>query len=343
MPELSICMPSNRNFADSREAIESALAYCDARDALLIVSDNSGDPEKHAHWKSGFPRLTYFHSPGISSSDNMLQALDAASTPFILNMGDDDALYCDVTQPAVDLAKLSFDYVGVLPLSETFSKTLSAVQRKTFALKQEEPIDRIYAYISAARGNNSLYYSIFRRDIYSALTHFFLSSHPTRGGYSDWAVALAMVSYGKMEQDTNTIFRYNLGNWDTNEKIAKSTAEIYRNAGLPEEAQNYERLLIFLDLFIFATRVGTPLSHEARQKLGRDLVNRMFTAFITEMSNSPEKFDSTVRYLATMALDEPDSFTRFQIGLMMADRIQPGLKDRYVTFLKQATGAAGAA
>ena len=65
----------------------------------------------------------------------------------------------------------------------------------------------------------------------------------------------------------------------------------------------------------------------------------MFTAFITEMSNAPEKFDSTVRYLATMALDEPDAFTRFQIGLMMADRIQPGLKDRYVTFLKQAAGA----
>ncbi|MGV8936973.1 MAG: hypothetical protein ACOH2J_07595 [Allorhizobium sp.] len=340
MPELSICMPSNRNFADSRESIESALAYCEARDALLIVSDNSGDSEKHAHWKAGHPRLTYFHSPGIPSSDNMLQALDGASTPFILNMGDDDAVFCDVTQPAVDLEKLPFDYVGVLPLSETFSKTLDMVQRKTFALKQEEPIDRISAYISAARGNNSLYYSIFRRDIYSALTHFFVNFHPTRGGYTDWAIALAMVSYGKMEHDNGTIFRYNLGNWDTDEKIAKSTTEIYRNAGLPDGAQNYERLLIFLDLFVFTARIGTPLSHDARQKLGRDIVNRMFTGFITEMSNSPEKFDGTVRYLATMALDEQDAFTRFQIGLMMADRIQPGLKDRYVTFLKQAAGAA---
>ena len=48
MPELSICMPSNRNLEQSRASIDSAIAYCEARDAVLIVSDNSGDPAKRA-------------------------------------------------------------------------------------------------------------------------------------------------------------------------------------------------------------------------------------------------------------------------------------------------------
>ena len=338
MPELSICMPSNRNFAASREAIKTALAYCEERDALLIVSDNSEDAEKKAYWKGRSPRLTYFDNPGISGLDNTMTVLDAVTTPFLLSMGDDDFLFNDRNEAPFDLATLPYDYIGVMPVSEVYSEGHGIIQIKTLSLEQDEPIDRINGYIGAAQGNNSFYYSIFRREVFLPMVNFFFTAHPTKGGYADWALALTMASYGKFQKDPSTIFRYNAGNWNSSQKIADSSLALYRNAGLPDEAMIYERLFMFLDLFILTARVGSPLSQAKRQKLGGDVVSRMLTMFITEMSEAPEKFDGTVRYLATMALDEKDAFTQFQIGLMMADRVQPGLKDRYVAFLKESMG-----
>lgn len=340
MPELSICMPSHRNLADSRQAIESAIAYCDARDAILIVSDNSGDAEKQA-WLEGLsPRLVYIDSASTSATENMLTSLDAASTPFVLPMGDDDQILSVPGETAVDLASLPFDYVGVLPVSEPFSGRHGALGRKAFSLTEEESGERIAKYVAEARGNNSCYYSIYRRDVFVALTHLFLEHHPTKGSYCDWALSLALVSYGKMAHDPSTVFRYNMDNWDSAEKVADMYAGLFRNAGLPDGAEKYERLLMFLDLFVLATRAGSPLSQEQRQKVGKDVVNRMLGEFIRQVADAPESYDGTIRHLATMALEETNSFTQFQIGMMMADRVQPGLKDRYVHFVKQAMGVA---
>lgn len=341
MPELSICMPSNRNLEQSRAAIDSAIAYCEARDAVLIVSDNSGDPEKRAYFNNRSPRLTWIDAGNASPFANMRLALDAAKTPFVMPMGDDDEIHAVEGQPTFDLAGLPYDYMGVLPVSVVFAEKHGTMHSKAFALTDEDPGERMGQYISGAKGNNSLYYSMFRRDVFSALLHDFVEHHPTKGMYCDWALLLALICYGKMAHDPGTVFRYNMGNWDSAEKIGDMYVDLYRNAGLPAEAIKFDSLLMYLDTFVFAMRQGSPVPPDQRQRLGRIITNRLLGSFIQKVANAPESYDGTIRHLATMAIEEPDSFVEFQIAMMMVDRLQPGLKDRYVTFVRTLMAPAG--
>ena len=48
---LTICIPSNRNFTDAKPSIDSAINYCKSTDANLVVSDNSEDIEKKKNLK----------------------------------------------------------------------------------------------------------------------------------------------------------------------------------------------------------------------------------------------------------------------------------------------------
>lgn len=337
MPELTLCMPSNRNLAGSRNAIDSALAYCRARDALLVVADNSGDPEKEAYLEGiGAPLIYVKTGSGTGMLANVTASLQAAPTPFVMPMGDDDEILADPLQPAFDFADLPFDYVGVTPVTVPYSPELGIERQKAFDVTSDIAGQRIVHYMEQADGDNGSYYSIYRRDVFTSLVHLFIESHPTKGGYCDWALMLTLAAYGKFAHDPGTIYRYNMDNWDTAEKINRNNALFFERAGLPVDTGKYALLLQFLDVFIMATRGGTPLAQEDRQRLGKDIVNILLGGFVQQVAENPENFDGTLKHLATMVLDERDSFTQFQIGMMMADRIQPGLKDRYVEFLKTA-------
>lgn len=334
MPELSLCMPSNRNLENSRRSIESAVAYCEARDAMLIVSDNSGDAQKQVVLKDLSPRLVLVESGNASALENMERALDAVRTTFVMPIGDDDEIRFDANLPAFDLASLGYDYIGVTPVSVPFTTRHGDMPAKGFALESGDPGERMAAYMAKAQGNNSLYYSMYRRDVFVSLLHAFTQHHPTRGSYCDWALSQALVSYGKMAHDPGTILRYNMDKWDSAGKIAEMYQALYTGVGLPAGSEKFENLLIYLDVFILSTRPGTPLPQDQRQKLGVAINSRLLGPFIKQVANKPDNFDGVLLHLSNMVLEEKDSFSQFQIALLMADRVQPGLKDRYVDFLK---------
>lgn len=334
MPDLSICMPSHRNLENSRRSIESAVAYCEARDAVLIVSDNSGDAQKQAVLKDLSPRLVLVDSGNASAIENMERALDAVRTTFVMPMGDDDEIRFDASLPTFDLASLGYDYIGVTPVSVPFTTRHGDMPAKGFALDSNDPGERMSAYMAKAQGNNSLYYSMYRRDVFVSLVHAFTQHHPTKGSYCDWALSQALVSYGKMAHDPGTTFRYNMDKWDSAGKIAEMYQALYTGVGLPVGSEKFENLLMYLDVFILATRPGTPLPQDQRQKLALSINSRLLGPFIKQVANNPDNFDGTVRHLSSMVLEEQDSFGQFQIALLMADKVQPGLKDRYVEFLK---------
>jgi len=334
MAELTICMPSRRPLDGSRAAIDSALAFCEARDALLIVSDNSGDAAKKAHLKALSPRLTYIESDSDSAYANMFRAVEAASTPFIMPMGDDDAILFDPAASALDLDDLGFDYIGVLPTTESFVPGAEQSHVQGFSLEQDNAGERLIAYIQNSPINNAGFYSILRREVWLSTMDLFLRAHPTKAGSSDWALTLSMFSAGKMAHDPSICYRYNAEKWAGAAQIETTIRDIMVEAGLPEEAVRYQTLFLFLDVFVLINRVGSPLSIDERQRLGKLTVNHFLGAFIKEVADNPTLYAEGITGLAEMALDETDSFSQFQLAVLMGERLKPGLKDKYVAFIQ---------
>lgn len=340
MPELTICMPSRRNFKDSYAAIESALAFCEKRDALLNVLDNSDDDEKKAFWEGKSACLNYIKSEAQTANENMVLAVQAAETAFIMLMGDDDLIIAEDGIAPLDLSDLPFDYVGVFPAIETFVLPQDQGPVSIMALEQEDAPARMLAYFEYKTMNNGGFYSIFRREIWLGTFDLFLRFHPTQAGFSDWALVLSMFTSGKMASDTSIRYRYNAARWATTEQIIAQREQLFAQAGLPQSAMKYERLFIFLDSFVLLNRVGSPLSIDERQRLGKLAVNIMFGRFIADVAEAPEQYEEGISALAEMVLEESDSFTQFQLGLLMIERAQPGLKDKYIAFIQAAVNGA---
>lgn len=339
MMQLSIFMPSNRDFAQSRQAIETALAYCEARDAILILADNSGDDAKQAHWKDRFARLRYLDTTGRDGSGNFMAALREADTPFVLPMGDDDEIRLDPAAPPLDLAALPADHIGVRPVTEVWAPDKGVLRIKDFSITAATPAERILEYNDAAQGDNSAFYSIFRRDPYLDLMELFNRHHPTKAGYCDWGLVMALFSYGKMALDRATVFRYNSTVWADAEASARKNIRLYTDAGLPAEALKYSALLLYLDLFVFIAFPKAPLTPAERMN-AIAMLGGALTPFLHAVRNAPDEHGETMRYLAELAEQEQDAMGRFHIALVMANQIQEGLKDRYLAYYSQAMAPA---
>lgn len=340
MPELTICMPSRRNLEGSRAAIESALAVCEARDALLVISDNSGDEAKKAFWQSRSARIRYVASEAPTAFDNMIFAVQAADTPFIIPMGDDDLIAVETGVEPIDLSDLPFDYIGAFPASEVFLSAEELGPVVSLSLEQDDAPERFVSYMTTNVNNNAGFYSIFRREIWLSTLDLFNRFHPTRAAFSDWAISIALFTSGKMASDPGLRYRYNMGKWATKGLIEERRTEMFAEAGLPEKAQAYERLFLFLDVFVLVNRVGSPVAIDERQRLGKLAVQLLFSTFIRRVAEKPEEYEEGVAALAEMVLEEQDSFVQFQLGLLMAERLQPGLKDKYVRFIQASVSGA---
>ena len=339
MALLTICMPTRRDFAQSRAAIEAAVDFADAYGAEVVLSDNSGDPEKKAYWESRSPRIRYVPSTAPTAFDNFLHSVKAAATPFILQLGDDDSIAFSRAIRPVELASLPDDVMGVRPLTEVTVTGAGVVRRKEFGISQTTPSGRIREYSEKAAGDNSALYSVFRREVYTSLLELFALHHPTKGSFTDWAMALALFAYGRMIFDPSIIYRYNADQWSDQTKIAERNEELYRAAGIPPElGDSYQPLLMALDLFIFVTRPGTPLDRDGAIDAASIVAGDVLNGFLNQVARKPQDYTEKLRYLADLAGKEQNAFNRFQLGLIMADELKPGLKDAYVRYFQIANG-----
>ncbi len=334
MPLLSICMPTKRNLEASRRAILEALAVAEARDAVLVLSDNSGDAAKRAYWENRSPRIVYHLSEAPSAFHNFLEAVTVATTPFILVLGDDDGLRVDPSIIPVDLATLPADFMGVRPLTEVHVTGHGVVRRKDFGIEELTPTGRIREFSQKSGGDNSAFYSIFRRDVYRDLLKLFVERHPIRANFIDWAFSLALFSYGRMAYDPGLIYAYNADQWASIELTKARNREIFAAAGLPEHTDLYQPLLMAVDLFIFVARPGTPLTREDALNAISVTAGDVMNGFLNQVTREPEKYPQRLRYLVELALPETDAFARFQLGLVMLDDLKPGLKDAYAAFFQ---------
>ena len=338
MSLLTLCMPTNRSHARSRRAIERALAYCQARGHALVLCDNSGDPEKRAHWRHHSPVLRYLDTSGTDALGNFLASVRAAETPFILQVGDDDGISFDPAIPPFDLASLPEDAMGVRPRTLVEITGKGILRKKEFSIDAATPGERMVEYCVKAEGDNSAFYSIFRREPYLNLMTLFNSHHPTRGGFSDWALSLALFTYGRMAYDPSTTYHYNTDQWVGRAQVEKKNLELFAAAGLPENTTLYQPLLMALDVFVFVGRPGTPLSREQSLDAVGMASGFLLDQFLKAVTRDPDPYTETIRYLVELAQAETDAFSRFQLALIMADQLKPGLKDGYIAFYRVATG-----
>ncbi len=336
MTQLTLCMPSNRNLRNSAGAIETALIYADKRDCLLVVSDNSGDAEKRARYENSSPRLTYVVPDGENALQNMAYALSHVETDFLLPMGDDDEIYGLDDREPFDFANLPDDVIGVRPQTFVWTNDKGVQRADRFSITAEDPGSRLLEYNEKARGNNGLYYSAYRADLFKNLFSLFSKAHPTRGGYCDWALSFALCAAGKFLHDPSTIYRYDLGRWAKGQNLEATKASVYVQAGLPDTADRFSALLRFIDTHVFVTSL--PLSDQQRQNALMTNARLALRTFLQEVAQAPDQYDPEVVYLAELTGQTPDLTSAFQISLLMADRLQEGLAGKYVRFVQAAGG-----
>jgi glycosyltransferase involved in cell wall biosynthesis len=329
---LSILLHSNRDLAGSRRSIETALAFCQQRDALLIVSDNSGDRAKRKLLENASPRLRYIQPVDGQIHTNLRTVLAAAETEFVMLMGDDDELFVSPKDVPLDLATLPADCIGVRPLIAVMNSEGRVMRVKDFAIDAPTPGSRVMAYNDKSGGDNAAYYSIFRRKPYVDLFNFFLDHHPLKAGYCDWALASVMFSYGKLPYDPGVVFKYNYHQWDSDEKLARQVDALYAAVGLPETTRRFKLLLLYLDLVIMAVRKGSPLDDAGKRDLMQTAGWPILQGFLKTMSEAPDLFDENAKAQAAAMAWETDPWRQLERAIAMADCLMPGLTERYDAF-----------
>jgi hypothetical protein len=336
---LSVLMPSNRDLNASQRSIETALRYCEKQDALLIVSDNSRDPKKRKLLEGASPRLRYVVPREDGLQANLFNVYAAAESEFILMIGDDDELFVSPKDLPLDLATLDPKFLGVRPMTAVANSEGRIVRVKDYGIEENTPSARVMAYNEKAGGDNSAYYSIFRRKPFIDLHRFYFNHHPLKAGYCDWALATTMFASGKMIYDPGTIFKYNNHNWDKGVKIEGGLQSIYREVGLPADSGRFSLLLLYLDLMIFALRRGSLLDDRGKHDLAENAGWPILENFWRKASAAPDAYNAETMALCSRLGAGIGVDQQFEIALQLADQLQPGLTERYRAFHKVSLAA----
>jgi hypothetical protein len=337
--KLSILMPSNRPFAAAEKSVRTALVYAEACDAMLIVSDNSRDPEKRRVLANCSPRLVYSQPEGDGLHENLLNVYRLAKTEFILMMGDDDEIYVGPNDRPIDLAALGPDYIGAKPLIAVANSSGKVIRVKDFAIAEDTPGQRVMAYNDRAKGDNAAYYSIFRRAPFVDLHRFFLANHPLKSGNGDWALAATLFACGKIAYDPGTVYKYNFHQWDDPTKIGNQIDSIYEAAGLEASADKFKLLFLFVDMMILSQRAGSPLDAEGQLDLAIGAGAPIFNGFCREVARNSDAYSDRVHALTNSVIGHSDPTRRLDTAIALLDDIRPGLSDAYDQFRKVANAS----
>ncbi|MDB5524798.1 MAG: glycosyltransferase protein [Rhizobium sp.] len=331
---VTICIPSNRPLALSKASLESAIRFAGAKGYRVVISDNSGEGVKFAHFSAAPDYVTYLDNPGLPPVANLLACLDYAATEFVLPMGDDDLVEVTAGEADFDFKALGRDVAGVRPHLEVFAVGEPVLRTHVFAIDAETAADRLYEYRNKIGGDNSLYYSYFRRSDFEELIRLVETNHPTGAGDIDWAIVYALLANGKIAYDRSTILKYDIGKWRWNEGIEASIDNIYASAGLPRQAVAFASLFRFMDSYVFAFRRTLAVSDIERIKVLYAFAIIFLGQLLHISEKQPEQFDGFEKELQILraVLKEPDDYlvNVFEVCARIADRLKPGLHAQYI-------------
>jgi hypothetical protein len=330
MALVSLCMPSRRPLATAKPSIDTMIVYARARGCRLIISDNSDDLDKASHYAQASDVVTVLQNPGAGPLDNLMRTVEAAETPFILPVGDDDFLEEVAGAPRLDLAGLPADCVGARPSVVIFAEGEPELRRLDYALPEETAVDRFHGYAQRRGGCNSLYYSFFRRDSFLAVHEPYWRTRRTIIGDFDWAVTTSLLFEGKVAHDPSTLYRYDLGRWRQQASIDATVRSFYLDAGLPDWAARFDTLFKYLDIYVTSQRPSLRLSDIERLKALYTATIALLGSLLRNAAQNAARYQGFEDYIAEIqaSLSDPsdDLASVFDACARLAGRMKPGFE-----------------
>lgn len=337
MAKAAIFIPSNRKLKESLEPIWSAIRYAQARGMSVVISDNSGDPEKREYFSAAPAHVVYLPDGPATGSENALRAIDATDADFVTMLGDDDSIATDAGHQAFDFSAVPDDVAGIKPRIEVVGADGEVISTNTFTIDATDPAARVIEHTRKMGGGNSSFYSFFRRDAFQSILEIFAKQHPTGAGTADFAMVYALVAGGRIIHDPSTVLRYNNANWDGQASAEQSMKGIFSSAGLPEKAGLYLLLFHFLDAYVLMFRTSSHLPPVERYKAAYAVAMVFLKRLIYRIKESPFLYDDISDLVAplTEAVEsaDPDLNRIFHVAGLIADRVKPGLKQQYDHYL----------
>ncbi len=262
---LSICVPSNKNLSNSKESISSAIGFCEATNSELIVSDNSNDENKVNLWNN--LSLPYFKFLSSNENENWaanwLNGIQNSNSNFTGIVSDDD-LIVNLSSSEFSYNDLEKDVIAVKPIISLWKHEDGIYKLNKYNIDAQNSVDRVLQYLKLNAGNNSTFFSFFRtnylREIYTLI-----ESHPTKGGYLDWAITITMIASGKIIVDNSKLLIYKNNNWHGDQSfINNKVKELFKNSGLSEDSYKFEMIFRAIDCFILNMRHNSNLEHKEK-------------------------------------------------------------------------------
>lgn len=333
---LSVCMPSNRSLKECRASIEDISRLSKLYQVESILYDNSFDSIKSKYVQSEGCISIYNRNAPSGAVDNWRECIQSANREYLLMMGDDDRVNF-LADPNVFLSNLYDQDIGVRPIFIPYSKENGVLSVETFSTDADDAKTRLEQYFSMNGGKNLSFYSIYKKSIFSELMHDFYSFHPTRAGYTDWPLVLALVSMGKIKSNKNIIFYYCIDNWISSGNALSSNESIFKSAGLPLDAICIQPALTALDSFGLIGRKKSRLPIGEKHAASVFAMNAYYNSLIISLEgiNKDNRSNKISLALDLISEDVNSTSERLLKLLTVVETWIPGLSKKYQIYFEK--------
>lgn len=338
MSTLSICLPSNRNLAQSVQAIENAYNLSQQAELEVVVSDNSNDDKKKELYENrNSESFRYLISPHSNALENWCYALNATKGEYISFLSDDDLL---VKLPNSESKKIDppKNVIGIRPHMALFSDQQGMYNHSSFEICDSRAVDRVKSYFSLHNGANTTIFSFFNGSISKDYYNEFQEAHPTRGAYTDWSTVLGFISMGPLVKSNDFLYIYNNANWYTQAEVSTNIKKAFIQAALPEETAQILPILNALDSYSAICRATSPIHPDEKIEAANYAMTTYFKSFAdfilkieTNGLRGFEKLDKAKKIL-TETVTQTDMLAA---SLLITDIWLPGYADKYLEYFKR--------